>query len=63
MSAAGIFGPLLGDAEVAAILGDEARARAMVAVEIALAKVEGGLGVIDARGGTGDRGRPCRLRA
>ena len=49
MSAAGIFGPLLGDAEIAAILGDEARARAMVAVEIALAKVEGGLGVIDAK--------------
>ena len=48
MSAAGIFGPLLGDAEVAAILGDGAGARAMVAVEVALAKVEGRLGVIDA---------------
>jgi 3-carboxy-cis,cis-muconate cycloisomerase len=48
MNAARIFGPLLGDAEVAEILGDEARARAMVSVEIALAKVEGRLGVIDA---------------
>lgn len=45
---AGIFGPLLGDAEVGAILGDQARARAMVTVEIALAAVEGRLGVIDA---------------
>jgi 3-carboxy-cis,cis-muconate cycloisomerase len=48
MSAAGIFGPLLGDAEVGAILGDAVRARAMVTVEIALARVEGRLGVIDA---------------
>ena len=47
MTGAGIFGPLLGDAETSAILGDQARARAMVAVEIALARVEGRLGVID----------------
>ena len=47
MNAEGIFGPLLGDAEVALILGDRASARAMVEVEIALAKVEGRLGVID----------------
>ena len=47
MNAEGIFGPLLGDAEVAAILGDRASARAMVEVEVALAKVEGRLGVID----------------
>ena len=47
MDAHGIFGPLLGDAEAAAILGDRARAQAMVKVEIALAKVEGRLGVID----------------
>jgi 3-carboxy-cis,cis-muconate cycloisomerase len=47
MNAHGIFGPLLGDAEAAAILGDRARAQAMVTVEIALAKVEGRLGVID----------------
>ena len=35
----------------------------MVAVEIALAKVEGRLGVIDAGGGGGDRGRPRRIRS
>jgi 3-carboxy-cis,cis-muconate cycloisomerase len=44
---AGIFGPLLADAEVAALLGDAAQARAMVRVEVALAVVEGRLGVID----------------
>ena len=42
-----MFEPLLGDAEVGAVLGDQARARAMVAVEIALANVEARLGVID----------------
>mgnify|MGYP000051746067 CR=1 FL=1 len=47
MDALGIFGPLLGDAEAAALLGDRASARAMVEVEIALARVEGRLGVIE----------------
>lgn len=44
---AGIFEPLLTDAETRAILGDAARARAMVRVEAALAAVQGRLGVID----------------
>jgi 3-carboxy-cis,cis-muconate cycloisomerase len=44
---AGIFDSLPVDAEVAAILGDAARARAMVQVESALAEVQGRLGVID----------------
>ena len=57
MSSAGIFGPLLGDAEVAAILGDDARARAMVTVEIALAAVEGGSG-----SSTRQPRQPSRLR-
>jgi 3-carboxy-cis,cis-muconate cycloisomerase len=43
----GIFGALLGGAEATAILADGSRAPAMVAVEIALAEVEGRLGVID----------------
>jgi 3-carboxy-cis,cis-muconate cycloisomerase len=43
----GIFGALLTDAEVAAILGDAAQARAMVRVERVLAEVEGRLSVID----------------
>ncbi|MFL5336886.1 MAG: 3-carboxy-cis,cis-muconate cycloisomerase [Geminicoccaceae bacterium] len=47
MNPHGIFGPLLGDAEAAAILGDRARAQAMVTIEVALAKIEGKLGVID----------------
>ena len=47
MDPAGIFGPLLADAEVATLLGDAAQARAMVRVEVALAVVEGRLGVID----------------
>ena len=51
MSVAGIFGPLLGDSEIELILGDHARAQAMVTVEIALAKVEGRLGVIPADAG------------
>ena len=45
---AGIFGPLLADAEVAALLGDAAQARAMVRVEAALAAVQGRLKVIGA---------------
>jgi 3-carboxy-cis,cis-muconate cycloisomerase len=44
----GVFDPLLADAEVSGLLGDAAQARAMVAVERALARVEGRLGVIDA---------------
>ena len=51
MSVAGIFGPLLGDSEIELILGDHARAQAMVTVEIALAKVECRLGVIPADAG------------
>ena len=47
MDPAGIFGPLLADTEVAALLGDAAQARAMIRVEVALATVEGRLGVID----------------
>jgi 3-carboxy-cis,cis-muconate cycloisomerase len=42
----GIFEPLLADAEIGAILGDNAQARAMVRVESALAAAEGRLGVI-----------------
>ena len=51
MSVAGMFGPLLGDIEFELILGDHARAQAMVTVEIALAKVECRLGVIPANAG------------
>ena len=51
MSVAGIFGPLLGDSEIELILGDHARAQAMVTVESALAKVECRLGVIPANAG------------
>ena len=42
----GIFEPLLVDPEATSLLGDEAQALAMVAVERALARVEGRLGVI-----------------
>lgn len=43
----GILDPLLTDDEVAGLLGDAALARAMVAVERGLARVQGRLGVID----------------
>jgi 3-carboxy-cis,cis-muconate cycloisomerase len=43
----GVYRALLADAEVSTLLGDAAQARAMVAVERALARVEGRLGVID----------------
>ncbi len=43
-----MYTALLNDPEVAALLADEAQARAMVRVERALAAVEGRLGVIDA---------------
>jgi hypothetical protein len=36
----GIFTALLDDTEIAALLGDAAQARAMVALEVALAKVQ-----------------------
>ena len=41
-----IFGPLFGDSEINELLTDEAYVRALVEVETALARVEGGLGVI-----------------
>jgi 3-carboxy-cis,cis-muconate cycloisomerase len=44
---AGIFSALLVDPEVSTLLGDAAQARAMVAVEAALARVEARLGVIE----------------
>jgi 3-carboxy-cis,cis-muconate cycloisomerase len=47
MDAGGIFAPLLVDREVQGLLGDAAQARAMVAFEAALARVQGRLGVID----------------
>jgi len=43
-----LLGPLFGDAEVADHLSDRARLQAMLDVEVALADVEGGLGVIPA---------------
>jgi 3-carboxy-cis,cis-muconate cycloisomerase len=49
--ARGIFTALLEDDEVAALLGDAAQARAMVEVEIALAKVQAALGVIPSEAG------------
>ncbi len=47
----GVFTALLADAEVAALLGDVTQARAMVTVEVALARVEARLGVIPAAQG------------
>jgi 3-carboxy-cis,cis-muconate cycloisomerase len=44
-----IFGPLFGDAEVAASLSDQVYVRALVRVEVALAKVEARLGIIPSR--------------
>ena len=41
-----IYGTLLGDAEIADMLGDEAQIRAMLDVEGALARVQGRLGII-----------------
>ena len=49
--ARGIFTALLEDDEVAALLGDAAEARAMVEVEIALAKAEAAIGVIPSEAG------------
>lgn len=46
-----VFGPLLGDAEIADVLSSEAFARTMVAVEIALAEAEAEVGVIPADAG------------
>jgi 3-carboxy-cis,cis-muconate cycloisomerase len=46
-----IFKALLEDAKIAALLGDAGQARAMVEVEIALAKVEARLGVIPEEAG------------
>jgi 3-carboxy-cis,cis-muconate cycloisomerase len=41
-----VYGGLVGDAEIAALLDDKARIRGMLRVEAALARVEGELGVI-----------------
>src|SRR5262245_33819464 len=41
-----IFGPLFTDAEVSALFSDEALVRALVEVEIALARAEANVGVI-----------------
>ena len=49
--AGALFRALLDDPEVAALLGDAAQARAMVEVEIALARVQADLGVIPADAG------------
>jgi 3-carboxy-cis,cis-muconate cycloisomerase len=46
-----VFGPLLGDPEVAALFSDEASVAAMILVERALARVEGACGVIPAEAG------------
>ena len=64
-----LLGPLFGDAEVAAHFADAAEVAAMVAVERALARAEGALGVIPAEaaaaisdGLAGVRPRPRRAR-
>ena len=43
-----VLGPLVGDPAMAALLSDDAQVRAMLAVEAALVRVEGRLGVIPA---------------
>ena len=61
---AGIFGPLLADAEVAAILGDAgAGAGHGRGSSVALAEVEGRLGVIDPAAAAAIEAAPRRLRA
>jgi len=42
-----IFGPMFSDAEVSALFTDEALVRALVEIEIALARAEAGVGVIE----------------
>src|SRR5918995_4643790 len=46
-----IFGPLFTDAEISALLTDDAYLQAMVEVEIALARSEARLGIIPATAG------------
>lgn len=43
-----VLGPLMGDPAMAALLADDAQVRALLAIEAALARVEGRLGVIPA---------------